>query len=321
MRADRLINILTTLQACGRATASGLAAENNVSLRTIYRDIDALTSSGIPVYAERGSQGGYRLLNGYKVQLNGMSSVEASALFLSGLGDTATGLGLDAAILSAERKFAAALPQAMRNDMSQLRKRFHLDAPGWFNETEQPVFLQATFEAVWHKQRLRIRYRSWRREQTIDLAPLGIVLKGGAWYLVAQSDKNPRTYKISRILSLEVPDGSFSALADFDLAKYWEENTERLDADMHAEIAHVRVSPLGLQILPELCSSYARRKLTLVGELDADGWQEITMPVGSTHLAVSEFLRLGNELEVLSPESLRKAMRTTVQELVTRYAK
>ncbi len=319
MRADRLINILTTLQARGHATATALAEENCVSLRTIYRDIDALAMAGIPVYAERGSQGGYRLLNGYKVQLNGMSAVEASALFLSGLGNTATGLGLDAAILSAEKKFAAALPETMRNDIGQLRKRFHLDAPGWFNDAEQPVFLQAVFDAVWHKRWLRICYRSWHREKSIDLAPLGIVLKGGSWYLVGQSDNIPRTYKIMRILSLEVIDGSFAALADFNLASYWEANTERLDEEMHAVIAHVRVSPLGLQILPELCSSYARRKLILTGEADVNGWQELALPVGQTHQAVSEFLRLGNELEVLSPASLREAMRATVHALATRY--
>lgn len=319
MRADRLINILTTLQASGRATASGLAEENDVSLRTIYRDIDALTMAGIPVYAERGAQGGYRLLNGYKVQLNGMSAEEASALFLSGLGNTATGLGLDAAIFRAEKKFAAALPEAMRNDIVQLRRRFHLDAPGWFNESEQPAFLQTVFEAVWHKRWLRIRYQSWKRETSVDLAPLGIVLKGGSWYLVGQSDKTPRTYKIMRIQSLEVINGSFAALEDFNLASYWEANTERLDEEMHTVIARVRVSPLGLRILPELCSSYARRKLVLTGEADANGWQEIELPVSSTHLAVSEFLRLGNELEVLSPVSLREAMRTTVNTLATRY--
>lgn len=319
MRADRLINILTTLQAYGRATAAELAQENQVSLRTIYRDIDNLTLAGIPVYAERGSLGGYRLVNGYKVRLNGMTSVETQALFLSGLGETITGLGLGAAIHSAEKKLAAALPETMRSDVGQLRKRFYLDAPDWFNDTEQPDCLQAVFDAVWHNRWLRIHYRSWRREKSVDLAPLGIVLKGGSWYLVAQEDKTPHTYKVTRILSLEALGNTFVPPPDFNLARYWQENTERLDKEMHTDIARIRVSPLGLQILPELCSSYARCNLVLIGEPDADGWQTLTLPVYQTNHAVSEFLRLGAELEILAPESLREAIRVMVHTLATRY--
>ena len=320
MRAERLINILTTLQARGRATATELAEENHVSLRTIYRDIDNLALAGIPVYSERGSQGGYRLVNGYKVRLNGMTAMEVRALFLSGLGETATGLGLDTAIDSAEKKLTAALPEAMRNDAEQLRKRFYLDAPGWFNDTEHPEFLQVAFDAVWSNRKLKIHYRSWNREKSVEIAPLGIVLKGGSWYLVGQGKQDPRTYKITRIQSLQVLDDSFIPPTDFSLADYWQENNERLDQEMHTTIAHVRVSPLGLKILPELCSSYARRMLVLIGSPDEHGWQEVTLPVGSMPNVVSDLLRLGSDLEVLSPASLREAMRKTVQTLATYYS-
>ncbi|MCB1754614.1 MAG: YafY family transcriptional regulator [Gammaproteobacteria bacterium] len=319
MRADRLIQILTTLQARGRATASELAEETEVSLRTIYRDIDSLALAGIPVYAEHGAQGGYRLLNGYKVQLNGMSQAETHALFLSGLGSTLSGLGLDAATLSAEKKLAAALPEPMRKHVHHLRKRFHLDVPGWFNEAEQPTFLQAVFDAVCADRQLHMRYRSWQREKNLELAPLGVVLKGGAWYLVGQTDAKPRTYKITRILSLEVLDTTFTPPAEFNLAAYWQENTARLDEETHSKLARVRVSPLGLRILPDLCSSYVRRRIRLLGKADENGWQELELPVGGQWQTISDFLRLGIEVEVLAPQALRDAVRSTVNSLAERY--
>ena len=148
MRASRLLSILTTLQARGQITAPELADACEVSVRTIYRDIDALAAAGVPVYAERGAEGGYRLLDGYRVRLNGLSQPEAEALFMAGLPGPAAALGLDAAMMAAQTKLMAALPANLRPNAGRMQERFHLDAPGWFGEAEQPKHLRAIAGAL-----------------------------------------------------------------------------------------------------------------------------------------------------------------------------
>jgi predicted DNA-binding transcriptional regulator YafY len=138
MRASRLLSILVTLQARGHVTARALADDCEVSIRTIYRDIDALSSAGVPVYADRGSSGGYRLLDGYRIRLNGLSTPEAETLFLSGLAGPAAALGLDAAMATAQLKLASALPVELKQAAERVRSRFHLDAPDWFHGVDDP---------------------------------------------------------------------------------------------------------------------------------------------------------------------------------------
>ena len=215
MRASRLLSILTTLQAKGHVTAQALADECEVSLRTIYRDVEALSAAGIPVYSERGSSGGYRLLDGYRVRLNGLSSTEAEALFLAGLTRQATDLGLGPVAASARKKLLAALPAKLRP--GALRARFHLDAPAWFAEGESLKNLPLVADAVWSEHPITMLYkgRDTTAERTIE--PLGIVLKGGAWYLAAQSDGGVRTYRVARILKLTILDRPFDYPKSFDL--------------------------------------------------------------------------------------------------------
>lgn len=319
MRASRLINILTTLQARGLVTATELSEENGVSLRTIYRDIDQLSLAGIPVYSERGPEGGYRLLDGYRVRLNGLSAKEAEALFLSGLPGPAADLGLGAVIASAEKKLAVALPEELRKSAAAMRRRFHLDTLTWFGESEQPIHLEAISDAVWNHKVVRMRYQTWRKEKTIETSPLGIVLKGGAWYLVSRTRDAPLTYRISRILDLIVTDDIFDPPDDFDLAAYWRCSTERLDAEMHPHIARVRLSDWGARMLPHFSSGYANARMTMA-EPDESGWREATLPVGSMRQAAAEFLKLGPELEVLEPAELRTMMVKLIGEMAVLYS-
>jgi predicted DNA-binding transcriptional regulator YafY len=308
MRASRLLTILTTLQARGHVTAPELAAECGVSLRTVYRDMDALSAASIPVYSERGSEGGYRLLDGYRTQLNGLSAKEAEVLFMTGLAGPAADLGIGAVMAAAQNKLLSAMPAQLRTGAEQMRARFHLDAPAWFAHAERPEHLPLVADAVWAQRRIRMRYQSWKAEKQRLVEPLGLVLKGGAWYLIGRVDGDARTYRISRMLEFEVLDQRFERPEDFDLAGYWRASTQRLEADLHQNLATVRLSPWGARMLEAFTSPYVRAATRISSEVDADGWRTAVMPVGSLRQACVDLLRFGPEAEVLEPPELRAKM-------------
>ncbi|MFM0213346.1 YafY family protein [Paraburkholderia sediminicola] len=320
MRASRLLSILMTLQARGRVTAQSLADECAVSLRTIYRDVDALCAAGVPVHSERGAEGGYRLLDGYRTRLNGLSSQEAEALFLAGLPGPVQALGLGAVMAGAQTKLLAALPVELRSTAERMRSRFHLDAPAWFSDADQPANLPLIASAVWEQHPLQIRYQSWKAEKFRRIEPLGIVLKSGAWYVVGRVDTDIRIYRISRILELSLLDETFERPLAFDLAAYWQDSTQRLSEEMYANEATLRLSPWGIQMLEAFTSPFAR-SAAKIGEPDpADGWRMVTLPVGSMRQACAELLRFGTEAEVLAPPELRACMAEVAAALHQRYA-
>ena len=320
MRASRLLSILTTLQARGQATAPELAEACEVSVRTIYRDIDALAAAGIPVYSDRGAEGGYRLLDGYRVRLNGLSQPEAEALFMTGLPGPAAALGLEPAMLAAQTKLMAALPASLRPNASRMQQRFHLDAPNWFGEAEQPKHLRIIAGAVLRENPIEIRYQSWRAEKRRRVAPLGLVLKGGSWYLAGLVDGGVRTYRVARVLDCCVLEERFARPAGFDLAAYWQAATTRLEAEMHPNHATVRLSPFGIKLLKALSQPYVRTRTRIEESADADGWRVAHVPIGTTvwH-AAAELLRLGAEAEVLEPAELRNKMAELAEAMAARY--
>src|SRR3954465_1534667 len=197
MRASRLVSVLLLLQTRGRMTAPQLAEELEVSIRTIYRDVEALSEAGVPVYADRGPHGGVRLVDGYRTRLTGMTAEEAGAGFLSRLPGPAAELGLGTVVASSRLKVLAALPPELRVRASRLVERFHLDAAGWFHASEPVPYLATLSEAVWEARRLRIDYERGDRKVSRVIDPLGIVLKGGVWYLVAATEDQIRTYRVS----------------------------------------------------------------------------------------------------------------------------
>ena len=319
MRASRLLSILMTLQARGRVTAQALADQCEVSLRTIYRDIDALSASGVPVYSDRGSTGGYRLLEGYRTRLNGLSLEEARSLSFAGLAGPAAALGLGSVMAAAQLKLTAALPIDMRAAAERTRVCFHLDAPDWFYEKELPPYLQEIAVSVWNQLLIEIRYRSWKAETSRTVAPLGLVLKSGAWYLVGLVGNSARTYRIARVRELRVLDDTFERPVDFNLESYWTQSIERLEDKLHPNRATVRLSPIGFKMLEPLTSTFVSA-LTEIGEADADGYRTVVMPVGSLWQATSQLLRFGIDAEVLGPPELREKMRDAIGTLHDRYS-
>ncbi|MWA05718.1 WYL domain-containing protein [Actinomadura sp. LD22] len=343
MRASRLLSLLLLLQTRGRMTARDLADELDVSVRTVYRDVESLSAAGVPVYADRGPDGGYRLLEGYRTRLTGLTTGEAESLFLSGMPGPATQLGLGDVAAAAELKLMAALPPDLRTRAARIRERFHLDAPGWFRAPDDVPHLQAVADAVWNQHRIRVRYHRWARPQQVerDLEPIGVVLKAGTWYLIARphhprtppdgtpaepagtapaDDRAPRTYRVSRILTLHPLPHHFDRPPDFDLAAYWDAYATRFEADSYRDHATVRLSPHGLQraavLLPPVM---ARAVHDNAGPPDPTGWTPVTLPVESLRHAHVEFLKLGADVEVLAPPPLRAMMTDTARALADRY--
>ncbi|MGY0055887.1 helix-turn-helix transcriptional regulator [Streptomyces sp. LZ34] len=325
MRADRLLSLLLLLQNRGRMTAPELAAELEVSVRTVYRDIEALGASGIPVYADRGPAGGYRLLDGYRTRLTGLTGDEADSLFLAGMPGPATQLGLGADLATAQLKLRAALPAELGERSRRIQERFHLDAPGWFRDAEEVPHLGAVAEAVWRPRVLRVDYRRWRGEVRRELHPLGLVLKGGIWYLVARvastdSMASVRTYRVSRILTAEVLEKTFERPTGFDLATYWAESSRRLEEMRFQGEAELLLTPRGLRLLPMKFGASGEAAAAAAGPPDADGRVRVVLPVESLPVATHDLLWLGAEADVLGPPELREAVARAVTELAQRYA-
>ncbi len=317
MRASRLVSILLLLQARGRLTAAQLAGELEVSVRTIYRDVESLHMAGIPLYGDAGHRGGYQLLDGYRTRLTGLSADEAKALSLSGLPGPAADLGLGSVLAAAQLKIRAALPPALADQVGHVQSRFHLDAATWYGAPEEVPFLLPVADAVWRGRALRVRYRRWKEPTDVDrrLEPYGLVLKAGRWYLVA-GPGGPRTYRVDQILDLTELDDEFCIPAAFDLASYWQAyKTEFLDRLYQAE-ATVRLSPDALAKL----SGPETEAVARTGTVEPDGWTRATLPVESTEYALRQYLALGPGIEVLGPPDLRSQLAAAVHATAALYS-
>ncbi|HWS35396.1 MAG TPA: WYL domain-containing protein [Actinoplanes sp.] len=322
MRASRLLSVVLLLQDRGRLTAQDIATELGVSIRTVYRDIEALGAAGVPVYAELGAGGGYQLVDGYRTRLTGLTPQEAGSIFLAGVPSAAAELGLGAVLTTAELKLKAALPARLNRHVDEIRDRFHLDPAGWFRETESHPHLAALAGAVWNRRRVIMRYRRWREPREVDrtVAPLGIVLKAGVWYFVALIDQDVRTYRVATILDLTVLDETFERPSDFDLAAAWAEWAIDFERRLHRAEATVRLAPAALSRIPYLMTrAMARNVHAGLGPPDADGWTTVTLPIESIKHAHAEFLRLGADIEVLAPRELRESMRDTATSMIRLY--
>ncbi len=325
MRASRLLSILLTLTVRGRVSAAQLADELEVSVRTVYRDVEALSAAGVPVYATRGRNGGFQLLAGYRTRLTGMTADEADALFLTGLPGAAADLGLGSVLAATQLKLLASLPAEFRERAARIRDRFHLDAPGWLRETDAPPYLATVAEAVWTQRRLEIRYeRANRVIGARQLDPLGLVLKAGTWYLVAipaaDDGRGPRTYRVSRVLSAAVRDEAAARPDGFDLEQFWAAYQRGYEKRVYSESAFIRLSAAGRELLFLIGAVPARRARAAMSEPDADGWVQTRVPIESVRHAHHALMQLGEHVEVLEPPELRALIAGSAVVLARRYA-
>src|SRR5579863_1770577 len=281
MRASRLVSILLLLQSRGRMTAAQLAAELEVSVRTVYRDVESLHEAGIPLYGDAGHRGGYQLVDGYRTRLTGLNAAEAQALPLAGLPGPAAELGLGSVLAAAQLKLLAALPPGLGEQVGRVQARFHLDAPGWYGPTEEVPLLPVVANAVWASRALQVKYRRWKEPTDVDrrLEPYGLVLKAGRWYLVAAP--GPRTYRVDQILDLRVLDEEVTVPDGFELAGYWQQYLADFHARLHQADAEIRLAPGAAARLP----APAARAAAECGVGEPDGWVRAVVPIESEQQA------------------------------------
>jgi predicted DNA-binding transcriptional regulator YafY len=313
-------------------SAQQLADELEISVRTVYRDIEALGSAGIPVYATRGRMGGFQLLDGYRTKLTGLTPDEADSLFLAGLPGAAADLGLGSFLAATQLKLLAALPPELRDRAARIRDRFHLDAPGWLRDTDTPPNLATIAGAVWAQHRVEVRYeRANRAVVERVLEPLGLVLKAGTWYLVASvpaddppqaggTPSGPRTYRVSRVHAAAVLDEGFERPAGFDLETHWGDYQREYEERIFRGTATIRLNEAGRQFLFLIGSPAARAGHTAMSKPGADGWTTTTVPIESVRHAHHALMQLGADVEVLEPAELRELVAASGRAMAGRYS-
>jgi predicted DNA-binding transcriptional regulator YafY len=319
MRASRLLSIMMLLQTRGRMSAEALSGELEVSVRTVYRDIDQLSASGVPVYADIGRNGGFALLDGWKTKLTGLTAPEAQALFLSGLPGPAAEMGLGPEVQQAELKLLAALPADWQQEAKRISTRFHLDPAGWFQPGYVHAHLKSVADCVWAERKISVRYESWTKVSDKVLEPYGLVLKGGIWYVVAATDGQVRTYRLSGIQALIVLEETFSRPRDFDLPDYWAAAARQFEKDIYVSTARVRATERGVRRLKDISSTVKSALDAAAIIFDESGWTTITVPIEEIGWATREMTKIGAEVEVLEPPELREAVAAVARKTAALY--
>jgi predicted DNA-binding transcriptional regulator YafY len=320
MRADRLLSLLMLLQSRGRMTARQLAAELEVSERTIYRDIDALSAARVPVYGQCGPEGGFALLDSYRTHLTGLTEGQVRAFFMLSIPEPLIDLGVSQELKSALLKLSAALPDALREDEKFVRQRFHLDST-WWDPIDEPVpHLQTVQQAVWQDRKLHLAYRlplAMEIEHVLD--PYGLVAKAGVWYLVVAVHGNLRVYPFSALLDARLSQDSFARPPDFDLATFWKKWCAERRESRSAYTVAVRVAPDFLPELPRVFGERIRTQMANAGPPDGEGWLPLELTFESLEAARERILGFGRGVEVLEPEALRRSVQDFASQIVALY--
>ncbi|VAW05001.1 Transcriptional regulator, DeoR family [hydrothermal vent metagenome] len=303
MRASRLLSILILLQLRGRLTAEYLAEEFEVSVRTIYRDIDALSAAGIPVYGDAGPGGGFQLLDGYRTKLTGLGPEEAEAMLLIGLPGAAQAMGLGEAANRARNKLLVALPGTGRDEADRIAERFHLDTADWYRAARPTPLLARVARAVLDRQLLAMTYQSWTARCDWTVEPFGLVLKAGHWYLVAKGHGKLRCFNVADILALDVLPDRFNPPSEFNLATWWVESARSFEEQLRPGIAVLAASPIGLQRL-RLLGSFAGEAVAKAEPTGDDGWHIVKLPLETIESAAPALLGIGPEIDVIEPIAL-----------------
>lgn len=315
MRADRLITIIMLLQNNGRMTTRELAEKLETSERTIHRDMVALSGSGVPVYSERGSNGGWVLPEDYRTNLTGMNADELKSLLLAHPTSVIRDLGMQQSLQQAVEKLLASFPSGSAGDAWKVRERIHVDGAGWHQSFDELPNLSIIQEAVWQDRKLVIKYAK-DQEEAIDreVEPLGLVAKGGIWYTAASADGEVRTFRISRVAEARLLDETFVRPEDFDLAVYWEHSMRRFQEGLPRY-------PAVMRFHHSVWGRAGRQRYMKVINDEAEGkeWKKLTVEFNTLESACEIILGYGDKAEAVAPSELRDLIKTRAAAILARY--
>ncbi len=320
MRVDRLLSLLMLLQTRGKLSARQLAGELEVSERTIYRDIEALSMAGVPVYGELGREGGYRLVDSYHTSLTGLSEGEVRALFMLNIPAPLAELGVGQELKAALLKLSAALPATRRQDEERVRQRFYLDSTWWDRDAGAVPHLKLLQRAVWDDRLVQIHYHPpFALEIVRTVAPYGLVAKSGSWYLVYAIPERVAVRRLSELLDVRLMAENFTRPADFELATFWEAWCAERQGERFRYEAVVRVAPALISTILGYFGERVREQMESASATDGAGWIILTLPFDSLEQARRWILGAGGALEVLAPLPLRLSVADFARQATALY--
>lgn len=322
MRADRLLSIMLLLHARRRMTAADLAEELTVSERTIYRDLDALSVAGIPVYTQPGTGGGIFLDEHYRISLTGLSRGELHSLFVASGSGPLADLGLAQPAEQSLLKLLAALPTIHRAEVERLRARIYIDPANWMQTPQALPHLVLLQQAVWEDRVIRFCYQQRSSQRVMrTVAALGLVAKANLWYCIGRKDDGDlRVYRASRMSDVTLTGAFFERPDEFDLPAYWAEACARFEAEMQS---YVQTYPVVMRVHRDLLwyfEDFRPDRFTILDPPDADGWARLQIDFPSHGDAQMHALGLGTSVHVETPPELARWVVAQARALVQRAA-
>ncbi|WP_174615299.1 helix-turn-helix transcriptional regulator [Virgibacillus ihumii] len=318
MRADRLITIILLLQNNGKLTTKALAKELDVTERTIHRDMEALSRTGIPVFAERGRHGGWSILESYRTNLTGLKESEIRTLFVSPSTQLLDDLGMTHTSEEARNKLIASLPANYRKNAKDVWNRIHVDMSTWRKQKEKIMSFEVLKDAIWKENKLKIEYqRADGKTNERVVRPLGLVAKGSRWYFIASKENDEkRNYRASRILSAIPIEETFERPKGFNLAQYWESSTKAFIENLPKYEVRVKVMP---SILTRLKYSGQFVQIVEVENKTQGDWISVKLSFDTEDEAKSHILGFADQIKVIEPKELHDKILKMAESLVAFY--
>lgn len=314
MRADRLISMLMLVQARGRMTAGQLADELEVTVRTIYRDVDALSAAGVPLVTDRGPGGGISLLDSYRTSLTGLSEPETRALLMLSIPSPLNQLGVSTELASALRKLAASLPAGRQAEEHRVRGRLLVDPAPWHETGQRAPHLRALHEAVWQDRVVVLTRRvAFGAEISRRVDPLALAAKEGVWHLVCRAEGHLRVHRVEEVVDVTETGDDVDRPAEFDLPRFWARWCEAHAAERARYEVRLKVAPDLASELHFHVGDEARSALAAADDPATDGWITLELAFTSLPAARAQCLAFGAAAEVLEP----RALRDTVSDFAT----